>query len=80
MFLQLSHSYSSNFLITQLEAAEQAILALTEPTLSEKTSGRVRFVFKHLSEPALLDALFLPNGSLAAQRAKLIQALEDSPL
>ncbi|KAI6202937.1 hypothetical protein M3Y94_00498900 [Aphelenchoides besseyi] len=78
-FHDIAYSYSQTYLLQTMKEAEQSILALIAPVLSPKSSERVKHVFHHLSNPALLDALFKSESPHRAERTELIEAMEYLP-
>jgi hypothetical protein len=59
-----------------MKEAEESMITLVTPLLSDKSLTRVRFVFEHLSNTQMLDAFFLPNGPHKADRLRMIEALD----
>ena len=63
-FVQVEYSYDRAYLTRSVRECESELRGVVAGELTEKSLSRISFVFRHLADPAFLDALFLaPNAA-----------------
>jgi hypothetical protein len=64
-------------LLQLLKETEDSLLVLVKPILSEKSSERVRFVFRHFNNTEMLDLFFRIDGPHAKERAEFMEVIAE---
>ncbi|KAM6973669.1 tumor necrosis factor alpha-induced protein 8-like protein 2 [Aplochiton taeniatus] len=74
-FHEVEFTFCKDVLSELLTECRDMLLKLVDKHLTTKSHGRVRHVFNHYSDPALLTHLYQPQGPLQLNLAKICSGL-----